>query len=86
MYNVPHGKRNRGLALVSSYRKLIPENELKADNLELARVLGWCVEIMQVFFLMSDDIMDSSITRRGQLCWYRQVINFLVCLIQTITT
>ncbi len=73
MYNVPHGKRNRGLSLVSSYKQLIPENELHEDSLEQARILGWCVEIMQMFLLMSDDIMDGSITRRGNLCWYRQV-------------
>jgi len=33
--------------------------------------IGWCIEWLQAFFLVADDMMDHSITRRGQPCWYK---------------
>ena len=36
-----------------------------------AATLGWCVEWLQAMFLVMDDIMDESVTRRGQPCWYK---------------
>ncbi|ODM88997.1 Farnesyl pyrophosphate synthase [Orchesella cincta] len=69
-YNVPHGKANRGLSTVMAY-KLFAGDKLTEENLKLAHVLGWCVEILQAFFLVSDDIMDGSETRRGVPCWYK---------------
>jgi len=69
-YNVPGGKLNRGLSVVDSVA-ILKGRELTESEYFKAAVLGWSVEWLQAYFLVSDDIMDASITRRGQPCWYR---------------
>ncbi|KAI9442031.1 farnesyl diphosphate synthase [Lactarius psammicola] len=69
-YNVPGGKLNRGLSVVDSVT-IFKGRELTEEEYFKAAVLGWSVEWMQAYFLVGDDIMDSSITRRGQPCYYR---------------
>ncbi|XP_017698565.2 farnesyl pyrophosphate synthase-like isoform X4 [Phoenix dactylifera] len=69
-YNVPGGKLNRGISVIDSY-KLLKGTELSDNEVFLACVLGWCIEWLQAYFLVLDDIMDNSHTRRGQLCWFR---------------
>ncbi|KAM7440820.1 hypothetical protein ABFA07_010058 [Porites harrisoni] len=71
-YNVPGGKRNRGLSVVASLRQLISPDNLTKEDVRTAVILGWCVEWLQAFFLVADDIMDESLTRRGKPCWYRK--------------
>ncbi|OQR76545.1 farnesyl pyrophosphate synthase-like, partial [Tropilaelaps mercedesae] len=39
-------------------------------RLEDAAILGWIVEIFQALYLILDDMMDRSTTRRGLTCWY----------------
>jgi hypothetical protein len=46
-YNVPTGKKNRGLVLVQAYKTLSKE-EITEENLRLAQVLGWCVEMVNI--------------------------------------
>ncbi|CAL8143160.1 unnamed protein product [Orchesella dallaii] len=68
-YNVPHGKKVRGLMVPMTYKCLVKDpNE---TEIKLVYVLGWCVEILQASSLVCDDIMDGSITRRGRPCWYK---------------
>nr|AIS86112.1 farnesyl pyrophosphate synthase [Siraitia grosvenorii] len=70
-YNVPGGKLNRGLSVIDSYKLLKQGEKLSDDEVFLASALGWCIEWLQAYFLVLDDIMDNSVTRRGQPCWFR---------------
>ncbi|XP_031264059.1 farnesyl pyrophosphate synthase [Pistacia vera] len=70
-YNVTGGKLNRGLSVVDSYKLLKEGKELTDEEIFLASALGWCIEWLQAYFLVLDDIMDGSHTRRGQPCWFR---------------
>ncbi|XP_019426298.1 PREDICTED: farnesyl pyrophosphate synthase 2 isoform X2 [Lupinus angustifolius] len=70
-YNVPGGKLNRGLSVIDSYKLLKDAQELNDEEIFLASALGWCIEWLQAYFLVLDDIMDNSHTRRGQPCWFR---------------
>ncbi|KAM7344347.1 farnesyl pyrophosphate synthase isoform 2-T2 [Cochliomyia hominivorax] len=69
-YNLPKGKKNRGILTVLTYKNLINSNDINEENIKLAHILGWCVEMLQCFFIISDDVMDNSTTRRGQRCWH----------------
>lgn len=72
-YNVPHGKRNRGLSVVSAFCSIRKEKNATKAELESVCVLGWIVEMVQAYMLVADDVMDHAITRRGRECWYRKV-------------
>ncbi|XP_041466419.1 farnesyl pyrophosphate synthase-like [Lytechinus variegatus] len=72
VYNVPGGKRNRGLTVVNAFRQLANSVQSTEDSIHIAMVLGWCVEWLQAYFLIADDMMDQSKTRRGQPCWYKK--------------
>ncbi|KAG7447039.1 farnesyl-diphosphate synthase [Guyanagaster necrorhizus] len=69
-YNVLGGKLYRGMSVVDTV-EILKGRALTSDEYMKAAVLGWSVELLQACFLVADDIMDNSITRHGQSCWYR---------------
>lgn len=71
-YNAIGGKYQRGLTVLIAFQELVEPKKQDAESLGRALTVGWCVELLQAFFLVSDDIMDSSLTRRGQICWYQK--------------
>lgn len=70
-HNTMGGKYNRGKSVPDTAAILLSRS-LDPDEYHKTATLGWMTELLQAFFLVSDDIMDSSITRRGSPCWYRQ--------------
>ena len=70
-YNCLGGKYNRGLSVLDTCALLLSSPTLSPSDFTSAALLGWMTELLQAFFLVSDDIMDSSHTRRSQPCWYR---------------
>eukprot|EP01103_Thecamoeba_quadrilineata_P010357 TRINITY_DN2210_c0_g1_i3.p1 TRINITY_DN2210_c0_g1~~TRINITY_DN2210_c0_g1_i3.p1 ORF type:complete len:286 (+),score=55.12 TRINITY_DN2210_c0_g1_i3:133-990(+) len=55
---------------VNCYQTLVGAS-VTQDDIKKASVLGWSIEWIQASFLVLDDIMDQSLTRRGQPCWYK---------------
>ncbi|KAF0693350.1 Aste57867_15682 [Aphanomyces stellatus] len=70
-YNCIGGKLNRGISVIHCAEALTQGKGLTPEARKKAAILGWCIEWLQAFFLVADDVMDDSITRRGQPCWYR---------------
>jgi len=72
LYNCTNGKLTRGFTVALTLKLLNKNDQLSDEKMREAYVLGWCVELLQAFFLVADDMMDGSTTRRGKECWYRK--------------
>lgn len=74
-YNIKGGKMNRGLMVVDAGVQIIGSTRITNTQKCQLAVLGWTIEWLQAWLLVADDIMDSSLTRRGQPCWYKSLGN-----------
>eukprot|EP00471_Norrisiella_sphaerica_P008402 CAMPEP_0184496956 /NCGR_PEP_ID=MMETSP0113_2-20130426/35331_1 /TAXON_ID=91329 /ORGANISM="Norrisiella sphaerica, Strain BC52" /LENGTH=454 /DNA_ID=CAMNT_0026883845 /DNA_START=27 /DNA_END=1391 /DNA_ORIENTATION=+ len=73
-YTIKGGQCFRGVLVVAATLELMEKR--KADtpsNKRLQQIMcvGWALEILQAAFLVADDIMDESHTRRGKACWHK---------------
>ncbi|EHH60828.1 hypothetical protein EGM_18703 [Macaca fascicularis] len=71
-YNAIGGKYHQGLTVLVASRELVEPRKQDADSLQRALTMGWFVELLQAFFLVADDIMDSSLSPQGQIWWYQK--------------
>lgn len=74
-YNTKGGKMTRGIMVVETAAILFKARGMPVDNTTMCKfaVLGWCIEWLQAWLLVADDMMDESVTRRGQPCWYKSM-------------
>lgn len=70
-YTVKGGKMNRGITVLQCAQTMAGAKGLTPQQEEEAAIVGWCIEWLQAFFLVEDDVMDDSKMRRGQPCWFR---------------
>lgn len=58
-YTVTGGKCQQGMTALITFQGPVKPRKLDADILQGAMMVGWCVEMLQAFFPVSDSIMDS---------------------------
>ncbi|XP_011175275.1 farnesyl pyrophosphate synthase [Solenopsis invicta] len=70
-YNVTGTTKLHGLIVIYAYKSITPNEQQTEDNIRLASILAWCMEMAISYLIIIDDILDQSLFRRGQPCWYR---------------
>ncbi|VDM45694.1 unnamed protein product [Toxocara canis] len=68
-HTVIGGKCSRSRLLVGTYNAL--DRHATRERIQEVSNVAACVEILQAFFLIFDDVMDGSTMRRGKPCWHR---------------
>ena len=79
-YTILGGKMSRGLMVPQMVNQTVSRDEPNAGNegvseaatqMHQARVVGWCLEVLQAAFLVVDDVVDEAQTRRGKPAYHR---------------
>uniref|UniRef100_A0A915Q7Z1 Farnesyl pyrophosphate synthase n=1 Tax=Setaria digitata TaxID=48799 RepID=A0A915Q7Z1_9BILA len=68
-HSVCGGKYKRSILLLTAYKALGGHQD--KGRLEVVTNTAACLELLQSFFLIEDDVMDEGINRRGKPCWHR---------------
>lgn len=73
-YTCLGGKLNRGGLVLNTIEHLnrTTFTQLSQDIQDKGLACAWAIEALQAMFLVADDVMDASLTRRGQPCWYKK--------------
>jgi farnesyl diphosphate synthase len=66
--NAKGGKMIRGNTVINTLLSIRPK--ATSSDLVSAHGVAWSLETLQGSFVIADDIMDKSETRRNKLCWY----------------
>lgn len=56
-YNVPNGKKNRGLATVLAYKMTEKKENLTPESIHLANMMGWCVEMVRALTSIISNVL-----------------------------
>jgi len=73
-YNIKGGV-SRGMSLIAVFHSFEMHSKgRKMTDKEIARasVLGWAIEYLQTFLILSDDVVNSAVLRRGDKCWHER--------------
>ncbi|KAK4877507.1 hypothetical protein RN001_010013 [Aquatica leii] len=68
-YNVLDNDYYASFPIASAYKSLVSPEMDTEENLKLAYILEWCVEMITIGYFMIDDIIDSSNFRWNRPCW-----------------
>lgn len=67
-YTIRGGKMTRGLMVPQVVNGMGSASD---EIMQQARVVGWCIEVLQAAFLVVDDVLDQADMRRGKAAYYR---------------